>query len=56
MGSSGAKVKAAAGICMDINPYKFEAPWTAYEFANHARESRAKLVIVSMVCSLSFLS
>lgn len=33
---------------MDINPYKFEAPWTAYEFANHARESRAKLAIVSM--------
>ena len=48
MGSSGTRMKAAAGICMDVNPYKFEAPWTAYEFANHARTSRAKLVIISM--------
>ena len=48
VGESGRQVKAVAGICMDINPYKFEAPWTAYEFANHARESRAKIVILSM--------
>lgn len=48
VGSSGQQVKATAGICMDINPYKFEAPWTAYEFANHAREARAKVVILSM--------
>ena len=44
--SSNAK-KVAAGICMDINPYKFEAPWTAYEFANHALASRAELVVLS---------
>lgn len=48
IGNGGQRIKAAAGICMDINPYKFEAPWSAYEFANHARESRAKVVIVSM--------
>lgn len=42
------RVKATAGICMDINPYKFEAPWTAYEFANHCREAKAALVVVSM--------
>jgi protein N-terminal amidase len=36
------------GICMDINPYRFEAPWNAYEFANHVIESRAQLVILSM--------
>jgi protein N-terminal amidase len=40
--------KIAAGICMDINPYKFEAPWTAYEFANHALSSEAEIVVVSM--------
>jgi protein N-terminal amidase len=45
LGQSVRRVKVAAGICMDINPYKFEAAWTAYEFANHARESRAKFVI-----------
>jgi protein N-terminal amidase len=48
VGATGQQVKAAAGICMDINPYKFEAPWTAYEFANHAREARAKIVVISM--------
>jgi protein N-terminal amidase len=48
MGSLGEQVKAVAGICMDINPYKFEAPYTAYEFAKHAREARAKVVILSM--------
>ncbi|KAJ9634802.1 uncharacterized protein PV06_05735 [Exophiala oligosperma] len=48
IGWKGQQVKAAAGICMDVNPYKFEAPWTAYEFGNHARESRAKIVVISM--------
>lgn len=48
IGESGRQVKAVAGICMDINPYKFEAPWTAYEFANHARDARTKIVVLSM--------
>ncbi|KIW70867.1 hypothetical protein PV04_03102 [Phialophora macrospora] len=48
IGGKGQQVKAAAGICMDINPYKFEAPWTAYEFGNHAREARAKVVVISL--------
>ena len=48
IGGQGQQVKAAAGICMDINPYKFEAPWTAYEFGNHAREARAKVIVISM--------
>lgn len=48
IGARGRRVKAAAGICMDINPYKFEAPWTAYEFANHVRDARAKVVVLSM--------
>ncbi|KAK6392033.1 hypothetical protein LTR65_004158 [Meristemomyces frigidus] len=36
------------GICMDINPYRFEAPWQAYEFANSMLIGRAKLVVLSM--------
>ncbi|KAF2970330.1 hypothetical protein GQX73_g3215 [Xylaria multiplex] len=36
------------GICMDINPYKFEAPWRAFEFAFHCLEVEANLVIVTM--------
>ena len=47
IGANGQQTKVAAGICMDINPYKFEAPWTAYEFGNHCRDSRAKIVILS---------
>lgn len=47
IGKRGSRVKAAAGICMDINPCKFEAPWTAYEFANHCRTSKAKVIILS---------
>ncbi|EER27389.1 Carbon-nitrogen hydrolase [Coccidioides posadasii str. Silveira] len=41
-------IPTAVGICMDINPYKFIAPYTAYEFATHVLDSGAKLVIVSM--------
>ncbi|KND93573.1 Protein N-terminal amidase [Tolypocladium ophioglossoides CBS 100239] len=36
------------GICMDLNPYKFEAPWHAFEFAFHVLEAESNLVIVSM--------
>lgn len=47
IGKQGKRVKIAAGICMDINPYKFEAPWTAYEFATHAQNARAKVIVLS---------
>ena len=40
-------VKVAAGICMDINPYQFTAPWTAYEFTTHARTAKAELIVLS---------
>ncbi|KAI8958641.1 carbon-nitrogen hydrolase [Daldinia sp. FL1419] len=36
------------GICMDINPYKFEAPFHAFEFAFHVLERRSNLVVLSM--------
>ncbi|KAK0909495.1 hypothetical protein LTR02_004359 [Friedmanniomyces endolithicus] len=36
------------GICMDINPYRFEAPWSAYEFATAMLEANVKLVVLSM--------
>lgn len=31
-----------------LSPYKFEAPWAAYEFANHALDTDARVVILSM--------
>jgi protein N-terminal amidase len=36
------------GICMDINPYKFVAPWTAYEFSKHVLQNNSQLVVLSM--------
>jgi protein N-terminal amidase len=48
LGLSSKATNIAAGICMDLNPYKFEAPWTSYEFANHALASRAEVVVLSM--------
>lgn len=38
----------AMGICMDLNPYKFEAPWNAWEFAYHILHRSANLVVLSM--------
>jgi len=32
---------------MDINPYQFTAPWTAYEFTTHARTAKAELIVLS---------
>lgn len=43
-----AGTNSAIGICMDINPYKFTAPWNEYEFAHHIMSSNAELVILSM--------
>ncbi|KAJ5280202.1 Carbon-nitrogen hydrolase [Penicillium angulare] len=42
------KVATSFGICMDINPYKFEAPYSAFEFASRIMDSRSQLVILSM--------
>ncbi|EAW12823.1 putative protein N-terminal asparagine amidohydrolase [Aspergillus clavatus NRRL 1] len=41
-------IATSFGICMDINPYKFQAPFTAWEFANKVLDSRSQLVILSM--------
>lgn len=42
------EVATSFGICMDINPYRFEAPWTAWEFANRILDTRSQLVVLSM--------
>ena len=47
-GSLGSLGKVSLGICMDINPYQFEAPWDKYEFATHALTGGARLVVMSM--------
>ncbi|KAI9837540.1 MAG: hypothetical protein M1819_007191 [Sarea resinae] len=47
-GELGTLGKAVMGICMDLNPYQDLAPWTKYEFANHALSPPSPLIIVSM--------
>ena len=41
-------VRAAFGICMDLNPYKFEASWEAYEFCKSAQSTGAAILVLSM--------
>ena len=38
----------ALGICMDINPYRFVAPWDKYEFASNALAAKTPIIAVSM--------
>ncbi|RDW74330.1 putative protein N-terminal asparagine amidohydrolase [Aspergillus mulundensis] len=45
---TGNEIATSFGICMDINPYRFEAPYTAYEFAHRVLDSNSQLVILSM--------
>ncbi|PLN76776.1 carbon-nitrogen hydrolase [Aspergillus taichungensis] len=42
------RIATSFGICMDINPYKFEAPFTAFEFARRVLDSQSQLVVLSM--------
>ena len=42
------ELKAAFGICMDLNPYQFTAPWDAYEFCTAAIEGQAQILVLSM--------
>ncbi|KAH7008190.1 hydrolase, carbon-nitrogen family protein [Ilyonectria destructans] len=40
--------RVSIGICMDLNPYKFQTSWDTFEFAHHVLDSRTRLVVVSM--------
>ncbi|KAK2594906.1 hypothetical protein QQS21_007354 [Conoideocrella luteorostrata] len=40
--------RTAMGICMDLNPHRFEAPWEDFEFAHHVLDCGARLVVLSM--------
>ena len=41
-------MQANFGICMDLNPHRFTAPWDAYEFASHALSSGSEMLVLSM--------
>lgn len=40
--------KFGAGICMDLNPWRFVCPWTDFEFANTMLTHHVRLVVLSM--------
>lgn len=43
----GKRVRLGQGICMDINPYEFTAPFEAYELASHWKRSNADIMAFS---------
>lgn len=54
-GTLGTIGNVTMGICMDINPYRFTAPWESYEFARTALTHNTPILCVSMawLCHLS---
>lgn len=40
-------IPIACCICMDINPYNFEAPWDDFELATFARNENAHLILMA---------
>jgi protein N-terminal amidase len=42
----GRLVRATVGICMDLNPWEFTSPFTAYEFANFVLANDVELVLL----------
>ena len=41
-------VTTTFGICMDLNPHQFTAPWTLYELASHTLATGTQLLLLSM--------
>ncbi|KAJ1557236.1 Carbon-nitrogen hydrolase, partial [Cladochytrium tenue] len=53
LGREGTSVKVGFGICMDVNPYRFTAPFNKFEFAWFHRHAGTRLVSGSMAWVLS---
>lgn len=51
-GTNSGEVLTNFGICMDLNPYKFEAPFNKFEFSAKCYHNKAKLII----CPMAWLS
>lgn len=41
-------IRTSIGICMDLNPYKFEAPFNRWEFASACYDQKSKLILCLM--------
>lgn len=40
--------KVGSGICMDLNPYRFQTPFEAFEFGNAMRKAHPGVLLLSM--------
>jgi protein N-terminal amidase len=40
--------KIGFGICMDLNPYRFQSAFDAFEFAHFHKEAKTQLLLCSM--------
>ena len=47
-GSHFQSMRTTFGICMDLNPHQFTAPWTLYELASFTLGSDTELLLLSM--------
>lgn len=45
------ELNASIGICMDLNPYKFEAPFNDFEFSSFSLDNNVDL----MICPMAWL-
>lgn len=45
-GPNRQSIMTSIGICMDLNPYEFEAPFTDFEFASLCWQNNSKLIVV----------
>lgn len=48
LGKNGASTRIAVGICMDLNPFRFQTPWERFEFASFCRDNSVDVVVLSM--------
>lgn len=53
LSKTGQTTKIALGICMDLNPLKFQAPFDAYEFGHHCAKADVDVIIVPMAWTKS---
>ena len=44
----GISTRTSIGICMDLNPWEFQAPFTAYEYANYILKNDITLTLIPM--------
>ena len=44
----GVPKRTSIGICMDLNPWEFRAPFNAFEYANYILENDINLILIPM--------